>query len=101
VSRRLDLTPRGTGCTLRLRVKTGARSTGIGPDHDGALRVRVTEAPERGRANRAIVRLLAAELGVPASAMEWVSGESSQSKIIWIPLKPRELEERLTSLPEH
>ena len=47
---------------------------------DGALRVTVTAAPERGKANRAIVAARSEALGVSKSAIELVSGETSPRK---------------------
>jgi uncharacterized protein YggU (UPF0235/DUF167 family) len=44
--------------------------------------VRVTAPPERGRANQAVVRLLAERLGVPVSGLEVISGLSSRDKVV-------------------
>lgn len=40
--------------------------------------------PEKGRANDAVVSLLAERLGLPADAIALASGHSSQSKVIAI-----------------
>ena len=48
------------------------------------LKVRVTAAPEKGRANKAVVRLLAQQLALPASAIAIVSGSTSQHKQVTI-----------------
>jgi uncharacterized protein (TIGR00251 family) len=47
---------------------------------EGALLVRVTVAPENGKANDAIVALLAKAARVPKSAFELVSSESNRNK---------------------
>lgn len=44
------------------------------------LRVAVTEAPEKGKANRAISTLLSREFGVSKSAVRTISGETSPRK---------------------
>jgi uncharacterized protein (TIGR00251 family) len=49
---------------------------------DGVLRVRVTAPPVDGAANEALVRLLAAQLGVPRRDVRLASGESSRQKVI-------------------
>jgi len=42
----------------------------------------VTAAPERGRANDAVVSLLAEQLGVPRGSMTVVAGQTSRDKVI-------------------
>ena len=49
---------------------------------DGVLRVRVAAPPVDGAANEALVRLLAAELGVARSAVRVVAGAASRTKTI-------------------
>ena len=49
---------------------------------DKTVRVRVTEAPEEGRANRAVLALLSERLGVPRSALAVVGGAAARRK--WI-----------------
>ncbi len=46
------------------------------------LKVRVSQPPEDGKANRAICALLAKELGVRPSAVRVVRGESSAEKVV-------------------
>ena len=46
------------------------------------LKVRVSQAPEGGKANKAIGVLLARELGVRASAVRVVRGMSSAEKVV-------------------
>jgi uncharacterized protein len=48
--------------------------------HDGALRVQVTAVPEKGKANKALVKLLAGLLGISASRCSLLSGETSSRK---------------------
>jgi hypothetical protein len=48
------------------------------------LAVRVTAPPVDGRANEALLRLLARALGLPPSAVRLVAGESARSKIVEI-----------------
>ena len=46
------------------------------------LKISVTAPPERGRANRAVIDVLAAALDVPRSRIRVVSGGKTPSKII-------------------
>jgi uncharacterized protein (TIGR00251 family) len=66
---------------------------------DGVLRVRVTAPPVDGRANEALMRLLAATLDVPRSTVRLVTGATSRQKLVAIDgLTDAELRHRLGSL---
>jgi uncharacterized protein (TIGR00251 family) len=47
-----------------------------------ALRVRVTAAPTEGKANQAVIALLAKALDVPKASITLASGSSSRTKIL-------------------
>ncbi len=64
-----------------VRAHAGASRDGIAGEHAGSLKVTVTKAPERGRANEAIAEVLAKALGVRKSAVKLVSGEASREKV--------------------
>jgi uncharacterized protein YggU (UPF0235/DUF167 family) len=49
---------------------------------DGVLRVRVAAPPVDGAANRALVALVAGELGVPRSAVRIAAGETGRTKVL-------------------
>jgi uncharacterized protein YggU (UPF0235/DUF167 family) len=66
---------------LRLRVSPGARSNAIVGRHGEGWKVRVTAAPEGGKANDAVLRLLAERLDLPGKSL-LVSGPSSKDKIV-------------------
>jgi uncharacterized protein (TIGR00251 family) len=87
-----------TTTRLRLRVSSGSgRSTIVGRHGDG-WKVRVTEVPEHGRANEAVVRLLASALAVPRDAVAIVSGHSGRDKIVELTgVGPALIERRLSS----
>ena len=76
------------GDTVEVRVTPRASSSRVdverGPDGGIEIRVRVTAPPERGKANRAVVELLARELGVAPTALEIVRGARSRRKTIRI-----------------
>jgi len=67
---------------LRLRVSPGARSNTIVGRHGEGWRVRVTAAPEGGKANVAVLGLLAERLDLPGKSLTLVSGQSSRNKIV-------------------
>jgi uncharacterized protein len=67
---------------LRLRVTPGAASAGIVGRHGDAWKVRVTAAPENGRANDAVVRLLAELFDVARDDVTIVAGHGSRDKVV-------------------
>lgn len=92
----VEIGPSAQGSRLRLRARAGARKNVIDGGHGGALKVSVTTAPERGRANEALERLLAEALRVSASAVRIVSGHTSRDKVVEIDgLAPEEVRRRL------
>jgi len=67
---------------LRIRVSPGARTTEVVGRQGEAWKVRVAAPPERGRANDALLKLLAETLGVPRTELELVAGGSGRDKIV-------------------
>ena len=65
---------------LFVHAQPGAGRTAVVGRHGQALKVKVAAPPEGGRANDAVVKLLAESFGVAASNVELVAGESSRSK---------------------
>jgi uncharacterized protein YggU (UPF0235/DUF167 family) len=66
--------------------------------HGDAWKVRVTEAPERGRANEAVLRLLADTLALPRTAVTLVSGYGGRDKVVELTgVGPALIERRLAS----
>lgn len=94
---RSPFAPAKGGTRVRLRVRPGARRNAIVGIHGGSLKVSVTAAPERGKANDAVVELLAAALGVAASGIEVVSGHASPDKVVLVPVPPEFAASRLTA----
>ena len=92
----LDLVEVAGGVRLRLRVKAGARQNAFLGTRAGALKVSVTAAPEKGKANKAVLTLLAGRLDVPASSIELVSGTSAPDKTVFVPLDPVALRRRIS-----
>jgi uncharacterized protein (TIGR00251 family) len=67
---------------LRLRVSPGARRSEFVGRHGDAWKVRVAAPPEGGRANEALVGLLAERLELPRRAVTVVSGHAARDKIV-------------------
>ena len=73
---------RSDGCTITLRVQPGASRNRVSGVRDGTLRVSVTAPPSDGRANAAVLELLAATLRVARSRLRIVRGHSSRDKVV-------------------
>jgi uncharacterized protein (TIGR00251 family) len=86
---------------LRLRVSPGAGRSAVVGRHGDAWKVRVAAAPERGRANEAVVRLLSETLDVPPPSITLVSGLAARDKIVELTgIGPEEIDRRLSSAGE-
>jgi uncharacterized protein len=68
------------GTILPVRAHAGARRNGIRGEQAGSLQVSVTQAPEKGKANKAIVAVLSDELSLRKSQFELLAGETSPNK---------------------
>ena len=55
----------------------------VGPYRDG-IKVKITAAPVEGKANEALIRFLAKELGVSPSCIEIIKGHHSREKTLKI-----------------
>jgi uncharacterized protein YggU (UPF0235/DUF167 family) len=87
---------------LAVRVQPGApRDRLVGRMADGTLKLAVTAPPEGGRANEAVVRLLAAALGLEARRLRLKRGASGRSKVFEVEgLAGHELERRVDAALE-
>ncbi|HVE94339.1 MAG TPA: DUF167 domain-containing protein [Acidimicrobiales bacterium] len=65
---------------LRLHVQPGAGRTAVVGRHGDAMKVRVAAPPEGGRANEAVLKLVADIFATKPAAITLVSGEASRSK---------------------
>ncbi len=69
---------------ISVKVHPRARQEKVEPADDGGFEAWVREPPEGGRANRALVELLADHFGVPKSEVRIVRGAGSRWKQIEI-----------------
>ncbi len=83
------VTVAGDGVRVALRVTPRARRDridGVAADADGksVLRLSVTAAPEDGKANAAVLKLLAKAWSVPRTALSVASGAAARRKIVHV-----------------
>jgi len=69
---------------LKLKVAPASSRNAISGWLDDTLKIQVTAAPERGKANKAVVTLLCKSLGLPRNAVRVLQGETSQTKVVEI-----------------
>lgn len=87
---------------LRVRVQPGARGSAlVGWMANGTLKLKVSEPPEDGRANRAVAELLARAAGVRAAAVRVVRGQAARAKSVEVDgMDEQELRSRITAALE-
>ena len=86
----------GDDVVVRVHVQPGAGRTAVSGRHGDALKVKVGAPPQGGRANDAVVALLAEVLGVAVSAVTIVGGATSRSKRLKVSgVAPADVERRL------
>jgi uncharacterized protein (TIGR00251 family) len=76
----IDLQTVEGGVLLPVQAQPKASRNGVTGVHGGRLKVSVTQAPEKGKANTAVVQVLAKSLGLRKSQLTLVSGETSPKK---------------------
>ena len=89
-----------TGLRLAIRLQPGAsanRIEGLETLADGrtVLRARVTAPPEKGKANQALIKLLAKTLKLPKGDVTIVAGATDRRKTVAIAGDPAELKAKL------
>jgi len=72
----------GAGWLLDLHVQPGAKLTAAVGEHGGRLKLKIAAPPVDNKANAHLLAWLAAQLGVPKSAVRLVRGESSRQKTV-------------------
>ena len=72
------------GVRIGVLVKPKSSRNALLGFHNGALKISVTAAPEKGKANKAVINLLSKVLHIPKNAISIESGETSPNKRISI-----------------
>jgi len=76
----IDLRHHPEGTILPVKAQPGARRSAICGAHNGMLKVSVTTAPEKGKANRTIVEVLCEGLLLSRSHVTLVAGQTARNK---------------------
>ena len=93
----LDIQAADEGVLFKVKVVPGSSRDGLVGVMDGALKAAVSAPPEKGRANKALIKLLAAILNLRKNQISICSVETSPHKTIHIDgLNTAELMQRLS-----
>jgi hypothetical protein len=76
----IPISPHEHGCVIPVKAQPGARRNAITGEFNGQLKVAVTAAPEKGKANKAIATLLAKTFGLAKGDIELIAGHTSAEK---------------------
>lgn len=97
--------PCKNGCLLKIKLSPNAAQNAFGAgvfiDADGEeyLKVSVTAVPEKGKANKELLKMISKKLKTAVSNLEIVSGQTDRLKKIFInSFLTAELEEKIISL---
>ena len=66
---------------LSVKVKPRAKEDRVEVNKD-EIRIFVKEPPEKGKANKAVIKLLAKHFKVPQASIKIISGKTSRNKIV-------------------
>jgi uncharacterized protein len=85
----VPLRPHNKGISLSIRLTPGAKKDALLgvmdiADNQKALKASVTAPPEDGRANKALIALLAKELKLQKSSISVLSGDTNRQKVLLV-----------------
>ncbi len=69
---------------VNIKVITNAKKQEIILEADGSLKIKVTIVPEKGKANKKIIEILAKQLKISKKNITIVSGEFNNNKVVSI-----------------
>jgi uncharacterized protein (TIGR00251 family) len=94
----IAITDHPEGVVLAVRAQPGASKAGLRGEQNGALKVAVTQIAEKGKANQALVEVLAECLGLRRSQLELLAGQTQRDKRLLVRGVSRsELERRIAA----
>ena len=67
---------------VKLIIRPGSSVSEICGIHDGRVKIKLSSAPEKGKANRELIKFISKKTGVPAKNIKIIAGEKSAYKEI-------------------
>lgn len=70
----------GGALVLTLHIQPAAKKTEVVGVHGDALKIRLAAPPVDGKANAALIKFIAAQLGVSKNSVTLISGDTARAK---------------------
>ncbi|AQQ71994.1 hypothetical protein SMSP2_02373 [Limihaloglobus sulfuriphilus] len=80
----LKLQLRGDKILITVKVVPGSSRTALAGVLDGMLKVKIAAAPEKGNANKELIKFIAGELGLKKRDISIISGQTNPVKLLEI-----------------
>jgi uncharacterized protein len=94
----VELSDHPDGIILPVKAQPGAKQNAIRGEQNGMLKVSVTQVAEKGKANKALIDVLAKELRLARSQIELIAGElQPQKRFLIRGIQKEELAARITA----
>lgn len=94
----IELSSHSDGIILPVRAQPGASKNALRGEQNGMLKVSVTQIAEKGKANKAIIDVLAKALGLRRSQVELIAGDlQSQKRFLIRDIAVEDLAGRITA----
>jgi hypothetical protein len=72
------------GIVVSVKVQPNSSKDRVVGEYADQIKIAVTVAPEKGKANKAVIKLFAKWLGIKSSDIQIISGETSRDKELFI-----------------
>ncbi len=72
------------GIVVSVKVQPNSSKDRVVGEYADQIKIAVTVAPEKGKANKAVIKLFAKWLGIKSSDIQIISGETSRDKVLFI-----------------
>lgn len=80
----IEITETDSGLSILLKVQPNSKKNALIGKYGKRLKVSVTSPQEKGKANKAVIKLIASVLGVKTSQISIMSGQTTREKKIHI-----------------
>ncbi len=81
---KLNIQPQSNGVVFHVKVKPCSSKTAISGVLDGVLKVKISAAPQKQKANQSLIAFLAKKFGLKKNAVHIISGQTNPVKKILI-----------------